>query len=57
MNDQIETQVIDDEDNTPGDAKSAIRQAREMVPVGNTGVQITDLAQQVDYAQTMARAP
>ena len=56
MNDQIETQVIDDEDNTPGDAKSAIRQAREMVPVGNTGVQITDLAQQVDYAQTMARA-
>lgn len=38
------------------ETRAAIRAARELVPVGVQGVQITDLAQQVDYAQTMARA-
>lgn len=36
--------------------REAVRAARELVPVTASGVQITDLAQQVDYAQTMAKA-
>lgn len=46
----------DQSTNEPEDAKEALRRSREMVTVGPAGVQITDLAQQVDYAQTMARA-
>ena len=38
------------------DPRSALRAARAMVPVGPAGVQIHDLAQQVDYAQSMAKA-
>jgi len=53
MNDVIDNEAVD---NAPSSAKDAIRQSRELVSVTSTGVQIHDLAQQVDYAQTMAKA-
>lgn len=43
-------------DEQKGSTRDEVRAARELVPVGHGGVQITDLAQQVDYAQSMAKA-
>lgn len=55
-----ETTVMDDRTGEIGspsdDPKNLLRQAREMIPVGPAGIHITDLAQQIDYAQTMAKA-
>lgn len=38
------------------DPRSIVRAARELVPVTSAGVQITNLQQQIDYAQAMAKA-
>lgn len=40
----------------PMNATEAIREARELVPVGPQGATPANLAQQVDYAQVMAKA-
>lgn len=48
----IEEKVAD----TPDDPKDILRQAREMIPVGRTGVAPINFAQQVDFARDMAKA-
>lgn len=57
MNDQ--SQITDEADFVAppsDDPKDLLRQAREMIPVGRTGTAPMNLAQQVDFAQTMAKA-
>lgn len=53
MNEQINQDTAWAE---PSDARSSLRQSRELVTVGPQGVQITSLQQQIDYAQSMAKA-
>ena len=50
---EIETRIIGEPSDDPRDL---LRSAREMIPVGNTGVSPLNFAQQIDYAQTMAKA-
>ena len=49
----VEARVIGEPNDDP---KDLLRSAREMIPVGNTGVSPLNFAQQIDYAQTMAKA-
>ena len=55
MNEAVKVAETEDQGD-PDSPRNLLRQSREMVPVGPAGVQLTNLAQQVDFAQTMAKA-
>lgn len=61
MSDETIVEEVEAEDVTgvpmpPEDPKDMVRQARELVPVTATGLQPMNLAQLVDFAQSMAKA-